>query len=188
MGYPSFNVGEVLTANDMNAVGLWKVAEATFTTQPAVQIDNCFNNTSYTSYYISFRINTSSVSDVFYRFVSGTTPIQTASYVWNRHYGYSTLGAGNGYTYGDLQTYSYFTTSLFWGCGGSANVRLGRPGTSDTVTLNAQSMTGNNGTPYGMRNDVGSGCITALAVNGLYLSTLGAATISGNVEIYGART
>lgn len=31
MGYPSFNVGEVLTANDMNAVGLWRVTNCTVT-------------------------------------------------------------------------------------------------------------------------------------------------------------
>jgi hypothetical protein len=187
MTFPSFSVGETLRAADMNAVGFWKVAEATFTNQAAVQIDGCFDEAIYTSYYISFRLTTSSVSDVFYRFVSGTTPI-TINYVYNRHYGYSSAGSGSGYTYGDLTGNSYFTTCLAWGSGGSANVRLPLSGSSAIVALNAQSTTGNNGTPYGMRNDVGSGCITSSAINGIYLSTLSAPTISGNIEIYGAKT
>lgn len=181
------NAAWVMIADTDQPPGLQLIKAETFTSQPAVQINNCFDVSLYKSYYISFRINTSSASDVFYRFVNGTTPISTSSYVWNRHYGYSSAGAGTGYTYGDLLTYSYFTTSLAWGCGGSANIRLGRIGTPDTVSLNAQSTTGNNGTPYGFRNDVGSGCITSLEINGLYLSSLGAATISGDVEIYGYR-
>jgi hypothetical protein len=187
MTFPSFAVGEVLRAQDMNAVGLWKVAEATFTNQTAVQIDGCFDEAIYTSYYISFRLTASAASDVFYRFVSGTTPI-IINYVYNRHYGYSSAGGGTGYTYGDLAAYSYFTTCLAWGSGGSANVRLPLSGSSATVALNAQSTTGNNGTPYGMRNDVGSGCITTSAINGIYLSTFSATTFSGNIEIYGAKT
>ena len=31
MGYPSFSVGDVLTANDMNAVGLWRITGCTVT-------------------------------------------------------------------------------------------------------------------------------------------------------------
>jgi hypothetical protein len=65
MSYPSFSVGEVLTAADMNAVGLWKITEATATSGNSLNIDNIFS-----SNYRSYRLV---IDDV--RIVSGVTGI-----------------------------------------------------------------------------------------------------------------
>lgn len=52
MTYPSFSVGEVLTANDMNAVGLWLVKTQTIGTAVTTQqITNCFNS-SFDNYRV----------------------------------------------------------------------------------------------------------------------------------------
>jgi hypothetical protein len=56
MGFPSFNAGEVLTAADMNAVGLWKVTTATVTAQPTLTVDNCFS-ANYANYRVIVRLN-----------------------------------------------------------------------------------------------------------------------------------
>ena len=41
---PVFSAGAVLTASQMNAVGLWKVAEVDWTSGGSVSVDNCFTS------------------------------------------------------------------------------------------------------------------------------------------------
>lgn len=55
MGFPSFASGDVLTATDMNAVGLWKVNAVSGTNVAALQWDNIFSST-YNSYRIVLQI------------------------------------------------------------------------------------------------------------------------------------
>lgn len=71
MTYPSFSAGEVLTAADMNAVGLWKVADATFTAASSVDVANCYS-TNYTNYLIVARLQTSSQDSFYQNLVSGS--------------------------------------------------------------------------------------------------------------------
>lgn len=61
MSFPSFTPGEVLTATDMNAVGLWKIAEQTVTGATQFVFDNCFNG-QYTLYRITVSITTSTAT------------------------------------------------------------------------------------------------------------------------------
>jgi hypothetical protein len=58
MSFPSFSVGEVLTAADMNAVGLWKVGTATATYGTTTQLNI---NDVFTSNYSNYRIVISSL-------------------------------------------------------------------------------------------------------------------------------
>ena len=51
MSYPSFSVGEVLTAADMNAVGLWKITSGTSSGTTAYNYDGVFTS-SYRNYRI----------------------------------------------------------------------------------------------------------------------------------------
>jgi len=52
MSFPSFSAGEVLTAADMNAVGLWLVSTTTIGTGvTSVPVNNCFSST-YQNYRI----------------------------------------------------------------------------------------------------------------------------------------
>ena len=54
MSFPSFTAGDVLTATDMNAVGLWKITETIVTagSTSSISFNNCF-----TSSYANYRIN-----------------------------------------------------------------------------------------------------------------------------------
>ena len=53
MGFPSFSVGEVLTATDMNAVGAWLIETKTLTASAGpIQFDNKFT-TSYDTYLLT---------------------------------------------------------------------------------------------------------------------------------------
>jgi len=57
MGYPTFATGEVLTAADMNAVGLWKIASTTGTNQTTLFIDGCFTS-NFSHYLITYDLTT----------------------------------------------------------------------------------------------------------------------------------
>ena len=57
MSFPSFSAGEVLTAADMNAVGLWLVSTTTIGTGvTSVPVNNCFSS-NFKSYRIVIENN-----------------------------------------------------------------------------------------------------------------------------------
>lgn len=63
MGYPSFNTGDILTASDMNAVGLWLVKTQTIGTAVAsVTVSDCFSST-YDNYKIIVNGGTASANN-----------------------------------------------------------------------------------------------------------------------------
>jgi len=88
MGYPSFITGEILTAADMNRVGLWRITSKTFTsTASAQQIDDCFT-TNFVNYRIVIRAtgNQGTPTNLSARLVDGTTPDTVANYYYNQSY------------------------------------------------------------------------------------------------------
>jgi hypothetical protein len=74
MSYPSFSVGEVLTAADMNAVGLWLVKTQTVGTGVStVTVTGAFSST-YENYLITYSGGTQSAStDIYMQLGSSTT-------------------------------------------------------------------------------------------------------------------
>lgn len=107
MTYPSFNVGEVLTASDMNAVGLWLVKTQTIGTAVAsVDVTSCFNST-YDNYYVTVSGGTTSVADenVEMQMLSGTTPSITGYYGAVLYHLYA--GAFNSLTDNNAANFSY---------------------------------------------------------------------------------
>jgi hypothetical protein len=54
MPVPDFSPGEVLTAAAMDSIGLWKIAETSFTTAATPFIDGCFS-ADYENYVVVFR-------------------------------------------------------------------------------------------------------------------------------------
>jgi hypothetical protein len=54
MPVPDFSPGEVLTAAAMDSIGLWKIAETSFTTTATPFIDGCFSS-DYEHYVVVFR-------------------------------------------------------------------------------------------------------------------------------------
>jgi hypothetical protein len=82
MSFPSFATGEVLTAADMNAVGLWLVKTQTIGTGVSTQnITSCFS-ADYNMYVITIDDMTSSASGgaVYWKLLNGTTPITAGIY------------------------------------------------------------------------------------------------------------
>lgn len=80
MGYPTFAVGDVLAASDMNAVGLWKITKTSFTTQTNADITGVFSS-SYDHYIAVFDFTTSLTGQYTHiQLLNGTTP-KTTNYV-----------------------------------------------------------------------------------------------------------
>ena len=80
MTFPNFVAGEVLRAQDMNAVGLWKVASGTLTvTTTPTNIAGVFSS-EYRNYRVIVNVTSRSTSNrMDMRFITGTTP-QTTGY------------------------------------------------------------------------------------------------------------
>jgi hypothetical protein len=81
MSFPSFASGEVLTAADMNAVGLWRLGEATMTSTTSVSLDGVFT-TDYDNYLIIWQLTNSSANsdNVFLKLRKSGTPSSTGYY------------------------------------------------------------------------------------------------------------
>ena len=80
MTYPSFSVGEVLRAQDMNAVGLWKVASGSLSlTTSYTNVAGVFSD-DYKNYRVLLNVTTRSTNNrIDMRYIVGTTPV-TAGY------------------------------------------------------------------------------------------------------------
>lgn len=90
MPVPVFTSGEVLTAANMNKVGLWKIADTTFTNSANPFINGCFSN-SFQNYRVLIVAYASSPTDVYARFRSGASTPETGA-VYDR-FGFQSTGA-----------------------------------------------------------------------------------------------
>jgi hypothetical protein len=84
MPVPVFTAGEVLTAANMNQIGLWKVASGSIalTTSP-VNITGVFDDTKFSNYRVLFNVTDRSGANSFYiKFIAGTTPT-SVNYISN---------------------------------------------------------------------------------------------------------
>ena len=184
MTFPTFSAGETLRAQDMNAVGLWRVGGGTLSTA-TTDFVGCFTS-DYTDYRIVIdQITWSGTGDLYFRMLNGTTPDMTAIYSW----AYNGLSAtnvasnsnGNGLTLGYLGTSNQgLNNSVVGSC------------SFDIYAPNIPTRTLFTGLGIGVILDfVSKSGIAAhnlgSAFNGIRLLTGSAVTMTGNVSIYGYR-
>jgi hypothetical protein len=182
MPVPVFAVGEVLTAANMNQIGLWKIAETTFTTAANPFINGCFSS-DYRNYMVKINCFASATpTNVVVRLRSGTNTVETAS-VYDRfgfEYASGTAvislvnsaqpGANLGQAFTSTQRFvsqvdfyepNVATATSFWA----------RAWSSASGNLNFPSFRISNTTQY----------------TGLELNITGGATITGSMVVYGYR-
>lgn len=75
---PTFTSGSILTAAQMNAVGLWKTAAVTFSGSSGVEVQNCFNS-DFLNYkvYITYYGSAGTNSQI--QYMTGTNTRDTDS-------------------------------------------------------------------------------------------------------------
>lgn len=80
MPVPDFSPGEVWTAQAADSIGLWKIAETSFTTQANADVTGVFSS-QYENYLVVFDFTTSLTGQYTHiQLLNGTTP-KTTNYV-----------------------------------------------------------------------------------------------------------
>jgi hypothetical protein len=185
MPVPVFAVGEVLTAANMNQVGLWKVASGTLSTA-TTDFVGCFTD-DFTNYRILIDgASLSGTGTFFYQMLSGTTPATGAT---DYQSAFTGLTSGNAAS----NSNSAGTNVGNFGCLniGANNLKIlavsadifNPKVTERTVVISAavthpSALAHRHGVSY--HN-------LANAYDGIRITTTTATTMTGNVTIYGYR-
>ena len=77
---PDFSVGQVLTAAHMNAVGLWKISETSFTSVTSISLPASTFSSTYRNYRLIYNVTVSADSDFTFRLRKSGTDNQAATY------------------------------------------------------------------------------------------------------------
>lgn len=107
MAFPSFASGDVLTASDMNAVGLWKITTMTATSGGTANIAGCFTST-YARYRLIGTIigNSATAYDLAFRLYAGAGSPVATGYYWGVTRVDIAAGTSNVSSGGGLSTYA----------------------------------------------------------------------------------
>ena len=188
MSFPSFSAGEVLTAADMNAVGLWKIAEGTLS-GTATNFANVFSST-YDNYVITLSaVSFSGAGDLYWQWLTNTTPLTVGAYNW-AYTAHTVSNAGNSSgTSG--QTFGYT------GISNSAPVAGARVASGTYTIFGPMNSTYERqivmGQAFSFRGDwvvtniAGAYNANVAPRNGIRFLTSSASTMNGIVRIYGQR-
>jgi hypothetical protein len=189
MTYPSFSVGEVLTAADMNAVGLWKINTTTFNNEAAKSIDNVFS-ADFTNYKIVVQLYGSSNGNiVFFRLINSTGTERATNY-----YG---AAWGVDYASGPTTLYSSGARSTDLPIGYpsatanaqplTADLTIGNPWSSSTRTVLTGSQTGLNDGAVFIGGNANGAYLSAERHRGFWVRNTAATGLYGTVSVYGYR-
>lgn len=183
MTFPSFSAGEVLRAQDMNAVGMWHLGTYTLSST-ATQINSIFTS-DYDNYRLVFsNVSISSADTMTLRLVAGTTP--NTSFTYNATRFNVTSGAAfSGQVYAGAN-YWFFNTVGSPGVASSGTVEIYNPKSTAITNFNAVGSDPRAGGDW-IRQSAGFFNATT-SFDGIWISSLnGGLTLSGNVSVYGYR-
>lgn len=182
---PDFSAGAVLTAAQMNAIGMWRVASGTLSTA-TTDFQSVFTS-DFTNYRIVIdQISMNATGDLYWRLLNGSTPATGADYAWALQ-GLTNAGGGADSSAG-AQTLAYTGVTINVAV---ANLKVGSlimdllyPQIAErTIAMTtAYALTTNWTSRVG-----GSNHGLATAYNGIRFLTNTAVTATGNVTIYGYR-
>jgi hypothetical protein len=191
MSFPSFSVGEVLTAADMNATGLWLIQRQDVTAQQNVDFTNVFK-TQYAGYRVFWHYTQNTTrGDLQFQFRDASGVMAGNNY---------TFGWGGSYTASGTPTFAGFsyqttpTTNAFAGSGAqpanrtSGFLELQNPQFNGAVFAQGQGASVNFSPTLVYVFVVGgiSHEIATAARTGLRLSC-SAGTMTGTFSLYGYR-
>ena len=186
MTFPSFGAGEVLTATDMNAVGMWKVG--TFTASGisrALLCDNVFTS-DYRNYKIVVKMaGVSNTNWLYFQFVDTNGATVAASYFATAYLrdftgGSTTVGVIN--TTGSVPL-GYMANGVANPTG--AEITIYGPRQSEWTTVNGQTTGVSSGSAY-QGGEIYATCNPATnTLRGLRFDNIAGTNMTGTVTIYG---
>ena len=179
MTFPVFSAGEVLRAQDMNAVGMWKVASTTFNSA-GFSMDNVFTS-NYTNYRILINATCSANADTSFRYRVGGSDIPFSIYEYASQGWYAATQNSAG---GVGQT-SVPLIGFGNGRQSSHSLDVFGPATSNAwKPLNINSSFSHSAVGMIVRNIAGT-MNTTSAMDGFSIVT--ASTLTGTCTVYGYR-
>jgi hypothetical protein len=193
MPVPNFDPGEVLTAAAMDAVGLWKIASASFsgiTTGAPLDVNNVFSS-DYPSYVLHFRAS-ATVANAIVQLRMRTVAAQEAGAVYNFGWNGQWVSAGPVYNEGAFSTANPFAPETAFysgisagnGYSGSSRIEIYSPNATRQTRITGQSYADYTGAFYNVVL-AGSGEVsTSTAYTGFRIYPV-AGTIAGEYTLYG---
>lgn len=183
MTFPSFAAGEVLRAQDMNAVGMWQVASTSFTSSPGVEVQNCFTS-DYRNYKVLINVFGNNSHNLQLQLMTGTNTKDNAA-TYDRWGFFWNAGINNFNQVNDTQQFvvNYFNAAANYS---TADLTIFQPNVANVNTItNQHSWSGDSGLATWLDHSKRSNS----AFTGLYIfpGSLGAQRITGNVTVYGMR-
>jgi hypothetical protein len=178
MPVPDFSPGEVLTAAAMDSIGLWKIAETSFTTAATPFINGCFSS-DYQNYLVQVVAVGSGTADLYFRMRSGVSTPETGL-VYDR-YGFNWIVSANNLVSPNLSAAfiaGVGTTSSLVGA-----ITLYRPNETVHTVTNSHSWSNSSGGVFFPTHRIE----TTTAYTGIELTTLSATTLTGTMRVYGYR-
>ena len=186
MAFPVFASGDVLNASDMNAVGEWLVASASFSAASTVNVDNVFTS-SYRNYRVVIEITATTgaaAQIISMQLRTGGTAATAANYFYARS-GYNWAAATASADVGSGGTYWFIPRS-----NGSGSIG-GASSTSFTITsprLAAPTWFTGTSVDGSYAAVIGGYHSLSTAYDGFNIATTtGGTNITGVYRVYGLR-
>lgn len=184
---PVFTTGQVLTAAQMNAVGLWKVGDFTASGSSSTLIcDNIFTD-DFQNYKIVMNLNTVGTSNwVWLQYLNSAGSIIGSGY-YGAFYGTDYATSGSTAVFGQWNTvvlplgYTYFDSSLQTGF----DLTICNPRTSGYTTHSGQWTGIEAGVRFAAGTTVGNN--SGGVVRGIRIGNNGGTNLTGKVQVYGFR-
>ena len=182
---PVFSAGAVLTAGQMNAVGLWLVSNTSFTTTTNHDVSNVFTS-DFANYQCWITITAISASDtVMFQYRDGSGPYTATNYDSQIMYGNGTTVAASVDMALSKQRIGYMYTTPGYG---QAVLNLFNPQSSTLRSMYTVQASSVNGTTNGITETGGGGVRVTNSFTGIRLTTFGGtAQLTGSIRIYGCR-
>ena len=187
MAYPTFAVGDVLAANDMNAVGMWKITSQTFSAQTQVDFIGVFSS-NYTNYRIVFDEWTATVSENhFLRLRDSSGVLSGVNYWTQRLESTSTTVTGINVGGGSSTTWFpvYLVQSSNAAAGASGYIDIFQPNVSGKYTRASGEFVRTDNTTNATTTQFAGIYNLTTALTGFSLVRNSTATMSGTVTVYG---
>jgi hypothetical protein len=185
MSFPVFASGDILTASDMNAVGLWKITSGTVTSGTSFDITSVFTS-DYDSYKLvltQIRTNVAGGSIQLRTLASGTAAITGYYYgvtAVDTGVGTSAVFRGNNATF--IETLSVQNGAV----SGMVSVEIHNPFTTQYTSFNGQSTDSRAGSSYSGISFAGQ-LANSTSYNGIRVLLSANSFTNCNYKLYGYR-
>lgn len=186
---PDFSVGQVLTAAQMNAIGLFKVGAFTASgTSRALVCDNVFTS-DYDNYKVVIKLgSTSNTNTLFFQFINTSGSTVAASY-FAASYSRDIATAGSGAVTVNNSTTSALCGFVANGTGNPSGVEITifGPRLNEWTTYNGQYTGVNSGVAYQAGELYGTNNASPNTMRGLRFDNTAGTNLTGTVVVYGYR-